>query len=313
VSEAAREAGIKPGTLEAKTISWREKMCEAREARVHPARDEKVITAWSSLMVSALARGYAVTRETRYRVAAQEGARFILKNLVEGDRVYRCWMDGRRDLPGTLEDYACVAGALLDLYETTFDLSLIEASLRVVGGMNSRLWDARSGGYYSSETRPDLILRLKDGVDGAIPSGNSLAAMVLARLGRLTSNDDLLRRAECTIEQFAGGIGRSPISYPYMLMALDFLRSNHLEIVLAADPENPGGFELLKTIHGRFLPNMVLARAGGPDAERAVRLVPMLEGKKPLGGKPTVYVCCARVCRKPATTVEELREEIDRR
>ncbi|MBI4863521.1 MAG: thioredoxin domain-containing protein [Candidatus Riflebacteria bacterium] len=214
LDDVADELRMGSDKLSALLTEARGKMYAAREKRVHPSRDEKIVTAWVSLTVQALARAAQTLDEPRYQTAALAAGRFLMKEMVDGDQVYRRWIDGQRAHPGVLEDYACLGNALVDLYQLSFDPTWLEHARRVVDAMVARFWDEEAGGFFFAQARPDLLVPIKDAYDGATPSGNSEAALVLARLGTLTSDHRMTDRARKTVQAFAASMRRAPFAHP---------------------------------------------------------------------------------------------------
>ena len=293
------------------------KLLEARERRRRPGKDDKVLAAWNGMMISALARGCQILGEQRFLEAAERAADFVLTEMVRDGvllRVYRCGGPGtvgRSKQPAYLDDHAEMAAALLDLYETTFDPRRLEAADQLAGKMVADFWDDERGGFfYTSDRHKDLLVRTKPYYDGAVPSGNSTAAMVLLRLAKLLDKADHAERADATLASAREAASAQPRAYLGLLCAADFQLRPTREIVVAGRPNDHQTRELLDLIHGRFIPNRVLAFVGpdAPGADAARDRIPLLRGKEMIGGKTTVYVCENSVCGQPVTEGTELEK-----
>lgn len=310
--EAARQ--FKKSSAEIETIleTSRRKLFEARAKRPRPHLDDKVLTDWNGLMISSLAFGSRVLEEPRYAKAAREAADFIFEKLVRPDgRLLHRYREGDASIPGTLEDYAFFIHGLVDLYEATFEVRYLAEAKRLTHEMIRLFWDEEAGGFFfTGQDAEKLILRQKEIYDGAIPSGNSLAALDLLRVGRLTMDLALEKKAEALLDSFSESLRQNPEAYPQLLMALDFLLGPSAEIVIAGDPDSDEVRAFLGEINRRFLPNSVRALhpVETPSKSAIEALTPYLKNQLPVGGKPAVYVCKNYVCRFPVTQVSELEK-----
>ena len=287
----------------------RRELFEARAGRVRPHRDEKILVSWNGLMISALARAGRALDEPRYVGAAEQAARFLLDKMYDASTrdLQRRYCDGESAVDAFLDDYAALAGALLDLYEATFEIGFLETSVALAEALIERFEDRERGGFYSTrEGDAALLLRLKDDYDGAEPSGNSLAVHVLARLAQVTGRKDFRRSAERALEAFGKLLRESPFAAPHLLAVAMLLEKPPRQIVLAGETGDPALEAMRREIGRRFLPGAVVLFAGGADRDRLAALQPAAAGMKPLGGKPAAYVCENFTCRLPVSTVEEL-------
>jgi uncharacterized protein YyaL (SSP411 family) len=282
-----------------------------REKRVKPARDEKILTAWNGLMLTAFAEAAAILNRPDYLQVARRNAQFVLGSLLQDGLLLRTYKDGRAKLNAYLEDYAFFIDGLLTLFETSGDLQWFEAAQRLTTTMIDEFWDDESGGFfYTGRSHENLIVRSKDYFDNATPSGNSVAADVLLRLGLLTGNQDYQRRATTILRLMATGMERYPSGFGRLLCALDFYLATPKEIALVGSPEAADTVALRSEIWGRYLPNKVVA-IGSPDDARAGELIPLLRERTQLEGKATAYVCEHFTCKTPATSPKELVAQLD--
>jgi uncharacterized protein YyaL (SSP411 family) len=309
LEEVARRHGLNPESFARRMEEARAKLLDERSQRVRPFRDDKILACWNGLMISSLAYGSQVLKEPSYRQAAEKAARFVLDRLRGQDgRLLRRYRDGHAGLPGTLDDYAFMTSALIDLYEATFAPEHLSAAIELARAMKGLFWDERDGGFtLQGKDQEAILVRPKDVYDGAIPSGNSAAALALLRLGALTADaefDDVGRK---TIEAFSSDIDRSPAGYTAMLSALDFSVGPSVEIVLAGQPESEGVRRMVEAIRSRYIPRMVMAvRPDGREGERLAKLAPFLEGQRAIDGKPTAYVCRNHACSLPTHDTAEM-------
>lgn len=308
VEELAKQFKQDRKVIESILQEWRLQLLEHRSKRVRPHRDDKIIVSWNGLMISSMAYGGAVLQEAKYVSAAEKAAEFILENLQKNGRLGRYYRASKVVEPGFLDDYAFMIIALLDLYEATFDARWLVEAGELAEQMIELFGDESSGGFYlMGEGAEHLIVRSKPGYDGAVPSGNSVAALVLLKLGRLTMNQRYIDRAKQVLDAFSRRIQQSPASLSAMLIALDFWIGPTQEIVIAGDRRRQDTKEMLRLIHGKFLPNtVILFHETGQAGEAIEKIVPFLKGQTAIDDKVTVYVCKNYVCKQPVNEVDAL-------
>ena len=307
--ELARSLGVDETEFERVVESGKVKLFAARQGRVSPARDDKIIVAWNGLMMSAMAQGFNVLGEAAYLNSAREAASFILSELVVEGELMHTWKDGRARFRAFQDDYACLVNGLLDLYEASFEVKWLEAARGLADAMCSRFWDAEHGGFfYTEEGEQDLIVRTKNPFDNATPSGNSIAALALLRLAAFLGDSSYSERAVSTLQMLNELVKRSPTACPQMMCALDFLQQHPREVAIVGFPRDRAPF--VDAVHARFLPNKVVI-AWAPDDETTVGdLIPLLVGKMRSDGGARAYVCANSVCLSPASNVDELVEQL---
>jgi len=311
VDEAAKEFKKPVPEIERILEESGKKLFEARLKRPRPHRDDKILTDWNGLMISSLALGSRVLAKPGYEEAARQAADFILKKLVRKDgRLLHRYRDGEASILGTIEDYAFFIHGLVDLYEANFEARYLAEAKRLAEEMVRLFWDEKQGGFFfTAGDAEKLIVRQKEIYDGAIPSGNSFAALDLLRLGRLTMAKDFEKKAQALFDAFSAPVSQNPEAYPQMLIALDFAVGPSREIVIAgegtADDETQAFIGL---IYSRFLPNKVVAlHPSEPKTKAAIEaLAPFIKNQLPLRNKPTVYVCENYNCKFPTTQLSEL-------
>jgi uncharacterized protein YyaL (SSP411 family) len=280
------------------------KLFEAREARVRPGLDDKVLLGWNALFLRALTEAAAVFERDDWMDAARTNARFLLRELRRDDgRLLRSWQDGRAHLLAYAEDHAALLEALLTLAELDDVAWLAEA--RVVADDLVRLFaDDERGGVFTTGTDAEaLIVRPKDVQDNATPSENSLACSALLRFSALTGEPAWAERAERWLRAMAGIVGEHPTAFAYLLGALDRWLAPPNEIAIVGDPTDPRTRALRSVVVGRLLPSAVtLTAAEGVGAE----LSPLLADRPLVDGAPAAYVCEHYACQRPVTTPEDL-------
>ena len=293
---------------EAKELLYRE-----RSRRPLPLRDEKILTAWNGLTVSALARAGLVLDDPRYVGQAGRAATFLLGTLYRDGRLYRTFMDGIVKNNAYLEDHAFLIAGLLDLYEATSDPQWLEKAIELDKILEDHFEDKIHGGYFlTGDDHEDLLVREKPSYDGAEPSGNSVAALNLLRLHEFTTEDGYRRRAERTFRYLAETLRSNPLALSEMLLAVDFYLDTPKQILVVAPRGEKGAADPLMTVfRGRFLPNRVFSVvSAGEEQERNARFVPLLRGKEAAGGRATAYVCENRTCGLPTNDPAEFERQL---
>jgi uncharacterized protein YyaL (SSP411 family) len=282
----------------------RARLFAAREHRIKPGLDSKVLTAWNGLMISAFAKAAEVFGDDRYRRVARDAVAFIERELQRGDRLLSTWKDGVAKLNGYLDDYAFFTAALLDVFEALQDRGHLESARRLMDATIEHFWDRADGGFFfTSDDHEALIVRSKPAFDGSIPSGNSVATMNLLRLYHHTGSAEYRQRAESLLRLYAQPLRSQPFGFANLLAALDFAISGPREIAVVGDPQAPATQALLGHIRRTYLPNRTLTVIDPADPSPRP---PLLEGKGQIDGQPTVYVCHRMTCSAPATRWEDL-------
>ena len=311
VAEIALSLNISEEKLNNKIQSAREKLFTVREKRVHPHKDDKVLTDWNGLMIAALAKGAQAFNEPEYSVAAGRAVDFILTNLRDknGNLLHR-YRDGESGIRANLTDYAFLVWGLTELYEATFDINYLKTALELNSELIKNFWDEANGGFYFTPNDVDeLIVRQKEINDGAMPSGNSVAMLNLIRLGRITANSDLEQKAAKIGEVFSKVIEKYPSAFTQLLVALDFGIGPSYEVVIAGDSKADDTGVMLEALRKQFLPNkVVLFRASENSASDISRFAEYAKNHTSLNGKATAYVCLNYECQLPTTDVGKMLE-----
>ena len=305
--EYADRRGMKRQELEARLARGRQILFTAREQRIKPGRDEKMLTSWNGLMLRSFAEAARGLDRSDYLESAIRNADFLLANLRRDGRLLRSHKDGESRLNAYLEDYADLANGLLALYESTFDSRWFNEATALVETMIDLFEDEEEGGFFfTSRDHEKLITRSKDYYDNATPSGNSVAAEVLIRLAHLTGRTDYRARAERILRQVAAITPRMPNGFGHLLCAFDLFSHPAREIAVAGDPQSPSTRSLLRTIFGRYLPGKVVALAR--PGEAPPEALALLTNRTSTAGDPMVWVCHNFQCELPVTTAESLEK-----
>jgi uncharacterized protein YyaL (SSP411 family) len=290
--------------------SCRQKLFEYRERRPHPFKDDKILTSWNGLMIAAMAIGGRVLGNPRYVAAAERAADFILNNLIgENGRLLAVYRDGTARVKAYAEDYAFLAWGLLELYEVTYKVEYLKETVRLNNQLLELFWDDENGGLYLyGSDGEQLIIRPKEGYDGAVPSANSQAAVNMIRLARLTGSYELEEKALQIIDAFYGSLSDYPAGFSHMLSAAIILRAEGNEIIITGGSDT-GADELLDVLREGYRPFTVSIHIkDGQVQADLLELVPFAANYPVAGGKAAAYICRGFACDKPVTDPQKLRE-----
>ncbi len=294
----------------------RQQLYAARARRVAPARDEKILAAWNGLAISALATGGRLLEDDRYVAAAARAADLVLTKLRVGGRLMRTLEDGRASQPGFLEDYALVAAGLFDLYEASFEPRWLREALALCNETERLFADPGRGGWFTTAAdHEQLMARERPRADGPTPSGTSVALMNALRAATFTGDDHWRAIADRALSTLRDALSERPTSLTDTLLALDFRTDAAPEVVIVWPGETGASAAgpLLSVVRKTFLPNRALVGSAGGEALAALAtLTPLVEGKRPLGGRSTAYVCQRGHCQLPTSDPIALRRQLAR-
>ena len=313
VEDTAASLKMSTAEFEAELESTQQLLYAARSQRPRPLRDDKILTSWNGLMISAFARAGQVLNEPSYLDTGSRAAQFIIDVALVNGRLARTWTDGSTRVSGYLDDYAFFIQALIDLYEASGRPLWLQHALVLQKTLDEHFGDEQRGGYFfTSDEHPTLLAREKPEYDGAEPAGASIAALNLLRLEQLTSDERFRKCAEQIFVAHAGALS-SGVALPKMLTALDYYLDEPAQVVIVGPEDGSGVEALLTTLNGIFLPNRVISigREGKQLAEQA-RLLPLLQDKRALNGTATAYVCRGTVCAPPTSDCEVFAKELAR-
>ncbi len=311
VETYARQFQMTAEELDAMLTDSRARLFARREGRVHPFKDDKILTAWNGLMIAALSMASQAFGEVVYADAARRAADFILERMrLDSGRLLRRWREGEAAIPGYADDYAFFVWGLIELYQATFEVRFLEEAMRLNSVMIADFWDEADGGFfYTDRDGEALIVREKDIYDGAVPSANSVGALNLLRLSRITGLTELEAKADRLLRTFSSMVGDYPSAYTQFLNAVDFAIGPSREVVVVGNAQDGDALRLLEALRRMFSPNSVLMlRQDGLEADRLAAVAPFTEALQAIGGKATAYICENYACGRPVTNVDELEE-----
>jgi len=289
----------------------RARLFDAREKRVHPLKDDKVLADWNGLMAAALASAGRVFDEPEWIRAAERATGFVLDEMqTSKGRMLHRYRDGEASIPAFLDDYVFMTTAMVELYEATFDPKYLEQALELQRQTLELFLDkARGGFFFTAADNEELLVRQKEVYDGAVPSGNSMAADNFVRIARLTGDNGHLQEADHIFTAFAGEAGRLPSAHCQLMSALQRGVGPSLEVVIAGDRGSADTNALLATVREMYLPHAaVLLVPQGPPGAAIRKLAPFAKAYEPVNGKAAAYVCQDFTCQLPTTDPEKLAE-----
>ena len=311
IEETADQFGKTPEEINALLDDARAKLYTARGKRPRPFLDDKILTAWNGLMISALAKGYRVLHHDPYLAAARKAAGFILDKLYNSNKglLLRRYRDGNTAISGKAEDYAFFVQGLIDLYEASFEPQYLQTALELAELQNSLFYDTTHGGFFSTAVDDNTVpLRLKEDYDGAEPSANSISALNLLRLSEITGEEKFSIRAEETIKSCGTMLAENSHALPQMLVALNFARKRKSRVVLSGELLAPEMAQLRAVADERYLPGNVIMHA----SNELIALQQFPESIQTAAVYPQASVCIDRRCLMPINDPEKLAETLDK-
>ncbi|MDO3660995.1 thioredoxin domain-containing protein [Bacillus sp. C28GYM-DRY-1] len=298
------DAGLTEEELTLKLEDARQQLLTAREERTYPHVDDKVLTSWNALMIAGLAKAAKVYQEPKYLSLAEDAITFIENQLIIDGRVMVRYRDGEVKNKGFIDDYAFLLWAYLDLYEASFDLSYLQKAQKLTDDMIGLFWDEEHGGFYfTGHDAEALIVREKEVYDGAVPSGNSVAAVQLLRLGQVTGNLSLIEKAEMMFSVFKPDIEAYPSGHAFFMQSVLKHVTPKKEIVIFGSADDPDRKQIITALQKAFKPNDSILVAAHPD--QCKDIAPFAADYRIIDGKTTVYICENFACQQPTTNIEE--------
>ncbi len=306
IDEVAAEAGVTADELRATIANAKSALFAARERRIRPGRDEKVIVSWNAMMLRAFAEASRTLGRADYREAAINNAEFLLAKLRVGDKLFHTYKGGAAKIDGFLEDYANLADALISLYEATFDRAWFEHALALAGTMIAEFADPAGTGFFDTPVSGEsLIARPRDQSDGATPSGNAVAAGVLLRLAFMTERVEFEQRAVTVLESMVRPMEEQPLGFGRYLAAVQSYLATPREIAIAAAGGDPAIDAFAGAVYERFEPFAVMGHVDPDDGDIA-GLLPFLAHRPLQQGKPAAYLCERYSCLPPVADADAL-------
>ncbi|GAA0738333.1 thioredoxin domain-containing protein [Clostridium oceanicum] len=291
-----------------KLEKMREKLFDYREKRVHPYKDDKILTSWNALMISALAIAGRTFKNEEYINKAERAVDFILSNLVdEKGRIYGRYREEERANKGILDDYSFLVWALIEMYESTFKTKYLEKAIYFNNQMIELFYDKDIGGFFLyGEDSEKLIIRPKEIYDGGIPSGNSIALLNMIKLYNITENEDLKGYIDETFNAFGKNINEGTIAYISSIMAYMYERYSMTNVVIAGDKKDKETNNMIDIVREKYLPFTVLTL--NDEDENLYKLIPHIRQKTKQDNKVAAYVCKDFTCQKPVASIEKFKE-----
>ncbi|HYK66129.1 MAG TPA: thioredoxin domain-containing protein, partial [Patescibacteria group bacterium] len=312
LADAARMFKVAEDEMASKIREIRERLFKAREQRVKPARDDKVLVAWNAMMIGAFAEGYRALHDQRYLEAAGRAANFIMSSMWDGRALKRSFKDGVARHNAYLEDYAQLAGAMIDLYEASLDAEYIAQARKLADVLLERFLDQDKGGFFfTSDDHEALITRSKAAFDGSTPSGNSAAVMALLRAYSYTGDERYRVEAERALKLFREFIEKQPFGFSHMLEAVDLYQRGPTEVVIVGQRDSADLLEWVERLGLVYVPNRAIFAAddSGSGAQNGF-LPEQVRDKRAIDGKVTAYVCREHTCTAPITSFKDLQTEL---
>ena len=313
--KTAKEFNLNVGQTAEKLTAGRRSLLEARSRRPKPPLDDKIVTAWNGMIISALALASQALSEPRYLECAQLTASFLETHLYDPKtgKLWRSYRAGGPSVDGLLDDYTDLISGLLDLYEADFDGHWLAWADSLQKKQDQLFGDEKDGGYFDSDSSdPSLLSSTREAYDGAEPAPNSIAAMNLLRLAQFTDRVERRDRAQITINAFASRLESDPDAVPALASAIDFRLAETKQILIAGDSTSLDTRELLREVNSRFLPNKILLLAdGGVGQQQLARWLPFVAGAHRMKNRATAYVCENYICKLPTVDPDVLARLLD--
>jgi uncharacterized protein YyaL (SSP411 family) len=286
-------------------------LMKSRDKRIRPGLDDKVLTAWNALMLSAYARVYQVLRDEKYKTIIEQNIQFLKKNLYKNGELLRTHNKGKSQYSAYLDDHAYLIAALIDSYEALFNPEYLEWAKELLEFTNQNFWDDKNAGYfYTAPDQKNLIYRMKDDNDQSIPSGTAVMAMNNLRFYSLSEDATLVEKTERIFKKYADKFESNPYGFSSYLLALDFYLQKPQEIVIISQ-KGKSAIEYYESIFNNYFPNKIVVSM--PQyTNLQIFTASLLQGKEPIDGKTTVYVCHNFSCSQPIFSIEEFESYLNR-
>ncbi|WP_414468572.1 thioredoxin domain-containing protein [Methanobacterium sp. ACI-7] len=305
IEDIAEISHISEENLEEKMEEIRKNLFEHREKRVHPHKDDKILTDWNGLMIASLAKGAEVLNEETLLKSAKNAADFIINSMCKDNHLMHRFREGESAIKGHLDDYAFMIYGLLELYEASFDLKYLKSALSLNETLLKHFWDNEDGGFYfTPDYAEDVLLRKKEIYDGAIPSGNSIQYLNLLKIAQLTENKEFKDKALQLEKAFSKTIKNTPSGFTGFLCGLDFRVGPSYEIVIAGNKEENETKSLVETVWNNYIPNKTLILRSEDNVSELIDAIPSAESKKIENNKATAYVCSEGSCKNPTNDLD---------
>jgi uncharacterized protein len=309
INELSEILDISKSEIEDKINTIRIKLYNEREKRVHPHKDDKILTDWNGLMITSLSLAYQVFNDEKYLEAAKNAADFILKNLVTDNRLLHRYREGDAGINGNLDDYSFMIRGLLELYTASFDIKYLNCAINLNKNLIKYFWDDIDNGFYFTASDSEKVLmREKKIYDSATPSGNSIELLNLIHIARLTENPKLEKMAVMMETSFSEDVERLPTGHTYFITAVDFEIGPSYEVVIVGKTGAPDTLNMIKTLKNHYIPNKVIIFKDPANAGDINKIAESIGFKECVEGKATAYICTSESCKQPTTDVNMMLE-----
>ena len=283
------------------------KLLQAREKRVHPGLDDKILTSWNSLMITAFAKGYQVSGEEKYLNTAKDCIEFIEKNLLDEQKLLRTYKNGKAKIQGYLEDYSYFVNALLDVFEITSEPKYLDLAKKLSNYLVDHFWDHENNSFFmTADNHEKLIIRPKSNYDLSLPSGNSVSAFVLLKLYHITHDNNFLDIATKLLESQAQTAAENPFGFGFLLNTIYLYLKKPTEITII----NNVNSELCNSINSKYIPESIIVTIDSENKLESLQKYPFFAGKKFVENKTQVYVCKNFSCSLPLEKLEEIESHL---
>ncbi|MFA6980140.1 MAG: thioredoxin domain-containing protein [Ignavibacteriaceae bacterium] len=312
VAEYANENNLDFEELNSKISQSLKKLFEEREKRIHPHKDDKILTDWNGLMIAALAKAGAVFEEEKFVRSAESAVQFILNNLkTNNGLLLHRFRDGEAAINGNLDDYAFMIFALQELYGATFKVEYLQQAESFQKVLDKHFADDVYGGYFfTSDFAEELIVRQKEIYDGAIPSGNAVTMLNLLKLAKYSGNTEYENKALDLSRAFHEHVKATPMGHPFLMVALEFMLAKNLEIVIVGNPETEKVREAISAVRKKFMPNKIVI-CKNPEGSTALdEFSDYTKNLTELNGEPTFYLCKNFACELPTNDFNEIAAKL---
>ncbi|MGD8880876.1 MAG: thioredoxin domain-containing protein [Desulfobacterales bacterium] len=308
LSQWAGELNLTEPEINTQWEKIRQKLYQSRKDRIHPLKDDKILTDWNGLMIASLSLAARILNKPEYAQAAENSAQFILTKMRDGHgRLFHRYRDGELAIEAQAADYAFFIFGLLNLYQATFDLAYAEEAAALQKTMLHDFWDETNGGFFSTANKSaELPVRPKELYDGAIPSANSVSLLNLLWLARLTGDPKWDTKAHQQMRTFAGTVKSQPTAFTYFLLGVDFAIRPGQEVVISGEPDKSDARKMLAALNLNFTPNKVTLVKSDQNAERLAKFAGYTDGLQLVEGKATAHVCKGFACKEPTSDVQTM-------
>lgn len=308
VGEYANENDLNVDQLNLRISQSLKKLFEEREKRIHPHKDDKILTDWNGLMIAALAKAGAVFGEEKFVHTAETSIKFISDNLtVDGGLLLHRFRDGEAAISGNLDDYAFIIFALIELYDATFKVEYLKQAESFQKVLDKHFADDVYGGYFfTSDFAEELIVRQKEIYDGAIPSGNAVTMLNLLKLAKYTGKNEYENKALDLSRAFHEQVKATPMGHPFLMVALEFMLAENLEIVIVGNPETEKVSDVISVLRKKFIPNKIVICKNQANSTLLDEISDYMKNLYEVDGKPTFYLCKNFTCQLPTTDFNEI-------